>query len=91
MFGAVTRYLFEYMLGIKQKNGSYGYESIVIEPVCTEYLPEAKGSVNTVRGRVSVEYNNKEIKITVPENITAVFKYKGSETELKAGVNTFAI
>ena len=91
MFGAVTRYLFEHILGIKQKKGSYGYESIIIEPVCTEYLPEAKGSVNTARGRIAVEYNNNEIKITIPENISAVFKYKGSERKLYAGINTFTI
>lgn len=91
MFGAVTRYLFEYILGIKQKNDSCGYETVVIEPVCTEYLPAAKGGINTVRGRIAVEYNNNEINITVPEEISAVFKYKGAETKLISGMNTFAI
>ena len=32
MFGAVTAYLFEYILGVRQSENSYGYDEIRIEP-----------------------------------------------------------
>lgn len=89
MFGAVTRYLFEYILGIRQTKTSVGYEEVVIEPVCMNYIPNAKGKIQTVKGIIAVEYNESEIKVTIPENINAVLKLNGSESDLKAGLNIF--
>ncbi len=83
MFGAVTKYLFEYILGIRQMKNSAGYEQIVINPVCMNLLPEAKGKINTCKGEISVEYNTKEMKVIIPENTVAV--YNGNK--LKAGLN----
>lgn len=91
MFGAVTRYLFEYIIGIRQDKDSYGYEKVIIEPVCMKYLPNAKGKILTIKGIITVEYNEAEIKVTIPENINAVLKLNGSETALKAGLNIFKL
>ena len=90
MFGAVTKYLFEYILGIRQDKDSYGYEKVTIEPVCMEYLSDAKGKISTIKGEIALIYNEKEINITIPENIKAVLKLNGNETELKSGLNTFS-
>lgn len=90
MFGAVTKYLFEYILGIRQDKDSYGYEKVTIEPVCMEYLPKAKGKISTIKGEITLIYNEKEIKITIPENINAVLKLNGSEIALQTGLNTFS-
>ena len=89
MFGAVTRYLFEYILGIRQNKTSVGFESVVIEPLCMEEIKEAKGKINTIKGEISVSYNEKEIEVTVPEKIKAILILNGEETELKAGKNIF--
>lgn len=90
MFGAVTRYLFEYILGIRQGENSVGFESVVINPVCMEEIKEAKGKITTIKGEISVSYNEKEIEIIIPENMKAVFVLDGKETELKAGKNIFS-
>ncbi|MBR3868822.1 MAG: family 78 glycoside hydrolase catalytic domain [Clostridia bacterium] len=89
MFGAVTRYLFEYIIGIRQDKDSYGYEKVIIEPVCMKYLPNAKGKIKTIKGEISVEYNRTELIATIPENINAVLRLNYSETLLTAGTNTF--
>ena len=89
MFGAVTKYLFEYILGIRQTRNSVGYDEIIIEPVCMEYLPAAKGKIKTIKGEIAVEYDEKEISIILPENIKAKLISNGSEYELAAGFNNF--
>lgn len=89
MFGAVTKYLFEYILGIRQTKNSVGYDEIIIEPVCMEYLPSAKGKIKTIKGEIAVEYDEKEISIILPEKIKAKLILNGSEYELAAGLNNF--
>ncbi len=89
MFGAVTRYLFEYILGIRQAKDSVAYESVIISPECMKEIPFAKGKITTIKGEISVEYDEREIKITVPEKINAVLKLNGKETKLYSGKNVF--
>ncbi|MBQ6021035.1 MAG: family 78 glycoside hydrolase catalytic domain, partial [Clostridia bacterium] len=45
MFGAVVEFLFKYILGIKQKAGSVGFEQIEIGPAPVPSLDWAEGSV----------------------------------------------
>ncbi len=54
MFGAVSEYIFTYILGIKQCEDSTGFEKVKIEPA---YIPESgdiSGSVITKNGKISV-------------------------------------
>lgn len=80
MFGAVTKYLFTELLGIKQKKESCGFESVEISPVFVDGLNKAKGFITTVKGRISVEYSkNKgeaEIILYAEPGINAEFRYK---------------
>ena len=75
MFGAVTAYLFEYILGIKQKAGSYGYEQIVIDPAKIDALPAAKGHITVKGGRVEVSYKQdgdiRKMSVSVPDGVCA--------------------
>ena len=89
MFGAVTRYLFEYILGIRQEKNSVAYDSVIISPKCMKEIPFAKGKITTIKGEISVEYNEEEIKITVPEKVNAVLKLNGKEIKLSSGENVF--
>lgn len=91
MFGAVTKYLFEYILGIRQQKDSAGYEKVIIEPVCMEYITEAKGRITTIRGEIAVEYDRTQLRITVPENINGTVKIKDTVSELTSGVNVFPL
>ena len=82
MFGAVTRYLFSFILGITQEKNSAGYEKIVIAPQIPDVLNRASGHITTVRGEIAVSFIRTEREmdfyVTVPQK--AWFTY-GSDCE----------
>ena len=82
MFGAVTRYLFSFILGITQEKNSAGYEKIVIAPQIPDGLNCASGHITTVRGEIAVSFVRTEREmdfyVTVPQK--AWFTY-GSDCE----------
>ncbi|MBO4216420.1 MAG: family 78 glycoside hydrolase catalytic domain [Clostridia bacterium] len=69
MFGAAVRWIYEYILGIRQTEGSAGYSDYVIDPVATEYIPSAEGYVTTVRGRIYVKYDTVDGKVKIESGI----------------------
>ena len=91
MFGAVTAYFFEYLLGIKQREGTAGYTSLIIAPQAVNRFGRMSGSMHTPNGRVSVAYNKTdsgvEFSVAVPENTDAVFIFNEKEVKLHAGEN----
>ena len=93
MFGAVCRYLYQHILGIQQETA--GFEKIQIRPACIPALDNAKGSVMTPVGRVSVERRNNGDKICfvveLPEGTTADFMYGKTEKKLSAGRNEISL
>lgn len=82
MFGAVTRYLFSFILGITQEKNSAGYEKIVIAPQIPDGLNRASGHITTVRGEIAASFVRTEREmdfyVTVPQK--AWFTY-GSDCE----------
>lgn len=93
MFGAVTAYLFEYVLGIRQREGTAGYGDLVISPC---FVPgRACGSQTLPGGEVKVAYgkcgDTVRVEITVPAGIAAEFKYADETRPLNAGTNRFSI
>lgn len=94
MFGAVTRYLFYYLLGIRQKEGSTGFKSIVVNPMIPEGLDFATGHITTKHGKISVAWQKQKnaviFTIEVPLAIQAQFVCKGKELKLKTGINSFS-
>ena len=82
MFGAVTRYLFSFILGITQEKNSAGYEKIVIAPQIPDGLNRASGHITTVRGEIAVSFVRTEREmdfyVTVPQK--SWFTY-GSDCE----------
>ncbi len=88
MFGAVTRYLFEYILGIRQKEDSVRFEDVLIAPCCLDKIPEAKGHITTEFGVISVSYDRESITVEIPKGIKATLILQGEETPLPAGVST---
>ena len=75
MFGAVATYLFEYVLGIKQDEGSVGFEKVSISPAYADTLDFASGHITTERGVIAVSYERRDGKIVlnvcVPDGIIA--------------------
>ena len=92
MFGACTKYLFQYILGIRQEKDSTGFEKIIVAPseIDLEYV---SGSIETVRGTVSVTVvrkdNKTQIEVSLPSGIMAKLCFNSNEKELCAGNNVF--
>ncbi len=82
MFGAVSKYLFIYLLGIQQPDDSAGYEKVVISPRFVEGMNTAKGHITTQNGKISVEYtksgNTATVKVYADPKINSVFEYNGN-------------
>lgn len=95
MFGASVRYLFEGLLGIKQSDKSFGYDEILIEPSGFDNIDFAKGHIDSVKGRILVEFkkNNGKIsfRVEIPENSVAHFTYGEFSEELTESINIIEI
>ncbi|MBQ3225186.1 MAG: family 78 glycoside hydrolase catalytic domain, partial [Oscillospiraceae bacterium] len=97
MFGAPAAYLFEYLLGIKQKEFTGGYKSVIIAPQAVSKFGRMSGSITTPQGVIAVSYKKQDGKVlfsvTIPENTQAVFCFDNTEAVLKKGENSleFAI
>lgn len=93
MFGAVTAYLYDYLLGIRAKHGCAGYSEIVISPVIVDEIDRIDGFRTLNSGKVSVSYrkdgSSVSFEIVIPENQKAEFVFGGVSRKLGAGRNTF--
>lgn len=91
MFGAPVAYFFEYLLGIKQKEGTVGYRSIIIEPQATSKFNHMSGSMAVTNGLVSVSYKKEDGKLSfsiiIPTDTEAVLRFGGKEYALRSGEN----
>ena len=94
MFGAVTKYIFKYLLGIRQTENSVAYKEVVVSPCFVDGMNRAKGHITTENGVISVEYekNGKKAKVKVfaDPKIKAVFEHNGEKTEF-SGKREFEI
>ncbi|MBQ3498491.1 MAG: family 78 glycoside hydrolase catalytic domain [Clostridia bacterium] len=95
MFGALTRYLFTYLLGITQQSDSVGFEKIKIAPCLVNGMDKASGYICTEKGKITVSYEKTENKVNfivgVPEGETAEFECGEYKTTLKESWNEFTI
>ena len=95
MFGAVTAYLFKFILGVRQTKDSYGFEKVIINPSDIKALEFCRGSFKTVKGIFAVSYEKKNgamsFEVEVPNDVEAVFVYGNKELELKSGKNIFSV
>ncbi len=95
MFGAVTAYLYDYLLGIRAKDGCAGYSEIVISPVIVDGINCIEGYRTFKSGKVSVSYKKNngsvEFEICIPDNQNAEFVFAGEKHKLNAGVNKFTV
>ncbi len=74
MFGAPTRQLFEGILGLRQPEGSGGWEKVVFSPYLPEKMNRAKGSITTPRGVITVSLERRGGKvfsdISLPDGVS---------------------
>lgn len=68
--GAYGLWLYNEVLGIT--NTSVAYKTFDIKPMTTDIIKSAKGSLDTVYGRISVDYSiGDHFNVTIPANTTA--------------------
>ena len=95
MFGGVTAYLYDYLLGIRAKNDCAGYSEIIISPVIVDQINTLEGHRTFKSGKVSVSYaksgDTLSFEIEIPENQPANFVYGGNSFALNTGKNSFEI
>lgn len=77
MFGAVTKYLFYYILGIQRKGA--GYDDIVIAPSTNETTGDVSGFITTEKGVISVAVDRKNgvCRVRVPNGVDAEIVFDG--------------
>ena len=89
--GAMVEWLFQSMLGIKIK----GENDFEVSPVIGEGVDYAKGSVNTLYGKIAVSWKKEKdqiaFEVEVPANTKATFLYQGQKKELEPGKRVFTI
>ena len=92
MFGGVVMSFYNYVLGIKQKDGSCAFSDVEISPSDITKLTKASGGLKTEKGDIKVSFEKNGSKnyftVEIPKGVNAVFKYKNVFKELICGKNT---
>lgn len=96
MFGAIAAYLFDYILGIRMQSGSVGYTDIVIEPLATDIVRHAGGSIlNMYSQRIAIEYERVgetvTVKADIPHETSATLRLGGRSYPLGEGKSELRI
>ena len=95
MFGAPVAYIFEYLLGIRQRPHTAGYTDLLIAPQAVSKFGRMAGSMETPNGTVAVGYEKTAdgvaFRITVPQGTKATFCFADREFELQSGNNSFTV
>lgn len=71
MFGACVRRLPEYVLGIRQAEGSHGWEKVVLDPAVDPDVGFAAGSIQTPRGEIYVRWEYVDGKPVIETRLPA--------------------
>ena len=73
MFGAVSEYIFTYILGIQQTEDSCGWKKVRIEPADIPEAGDISGSIMTPEGKISVSVSYcdgvRAVRFTLPETV----------------------
>ena len=74
-FGAIGEWMYENILGINPDNDSPGFRHIILKPLPGGTLTWAKGSFNSISGKIEASWKKEngkfEYSFTVPANTTA--------------------
>ena len=91
MFAGVIAWFYKYLLGIAPTENAPAFESIELKPYFLKELGFVRGSVQTVKGEIHVEWHTQNdgfrYTVTLPEGIRATFR----DQLLSAGKNEFFI
>lgn len=86
-FGCVGDFIYRRILGLW--NLEPGYKKVLIEPDMNAGITHAKGSYESVYGRIEIEWRKEgtesSINIVLPPNTSGILKWDGKEVELVSG------
>ncbi len=86
MFGSVSEWFYKVLAGINPAPDAVGFNKIIIRPQPVGDLKWAKGSYNSVRGKIISEWKIETGKfildVTIPANTTAVVEIPGDDAQL---------
>ena len=89
MMGSIGSWFYKYLLGIVPDFEDPGFSTFTIDPRYPDGLDYAKGSLQTVKGKISVDWERKgrsvSLKVTVPGNATAVVYVPGKDMPVTVG------
>lgn len=89
MFGATVKNFIYSILGIRQKENTYGFQKVIIEPHFIKSVNKACGKIRTVSGDIEIKYikNEKEIEFEVHAdcNISAEVVIEGKSYNVESG------
>ena len=89
MMGSIGSWFYKYLLGLVPDFEDPGFSTFTIDPRYPDGLDYAKGSLQTVKGKISVDWERKgrsvSLKVTVPGNATAVVYVPGKDMPVTVG------
>ncbi len=76
MFGAPVKQIFRYILGIRQKQHSYGMKEFIISPYVNDITGDAEGKIAVETGdiKISTDKNNGVYSVEIPCGVIAACK-----------------
>ncbi len=81
-YGSIGDWLYRNILGIAPDASQPGFRNVLVAPLPNEHFTEARGSLRTLYGQVSVSWRVADgrmaLKLTVPENSTATVTLPGA-------------
>lgn len=76
MFGSVNEWLFSAVLGIRPADDAIGFDTAIVAPRVVEDVQWARGTYESIRGAISVEWKKEEgafsVAVVVPPGMVAV-------------------
>lgn len=89
MFGGCVTGIVNYLLGIRPADDLSTYQNVCIAPVTPAGMNHASGSITTPWGEISSAWKRMgeqiAFQISVPDGVTAVFRYGDTDKALPAG------
>jgi alpha-L-rhamnosidase len=94
MFGSCIKYLYYYLLGIRQNPGCTGYHGVTIAPVLVDGVSRLAGHIEGAGGVIAVRYEKAAgmvaFTVTVGEGVRGSFVFGGGSYPLRAGEQSFS-
>ena len=100
MFGSISAWFYQYVLGIRPADDAVGFDKVIIEPGPTQEITWARGSYASVHGPITVDWRVDNgrlyLETSIPEGVNAEAHLPGDSSEketvsLPTGSNSLSV